>query len=158
LKNTFENRNYSAKFNKRYSLPSLDTAINAAEEPWTETETKINDWLKPMATKPYSRAFQNKTGLQADLKWYVDDYYKKKDIDYTSRKPALETLKNGTNKPQFMNSNNTKPVIIFDVNETLLDMAPLKNNINSLLEEPQAFRIWYGTALFSGGELYRSIP
>jgi hypothetical protein len=24
-------------------------------------------WLKPMATKPYSRAFQNKTGLQADL-------------------------------------------------------------------------------------------
>jgi hypothetical protein len=39
----------------------------AAEEPWTETETKINDWLKPMATSPYSRAFQNKTGLQADL-------------------------------------------------------------------------------------------
>jgi hypothetical protein len=31
-----------------------------------------------MATKPYSRAFQNKTGLQADLhKWYVDDYKKK---------------------------------------------------------------------------------
>jgi hypothetical protein len=43
-------------------------------------------------------------------------------------KPALETLKNGTNKPQFMNSNNTKPVIIFDVNETLLDMAPLKQH------------------------------
>jgi 2-haloacid dehalogenase len=46
-----------------------------------------------------------------------------------------------------MNSNNTKPVIIFDVNETLLDMAPLKNNINSLLEEPQAFRIWFGMVL-----------
>jgi 2-haloacid dehalogenase len=47
-----------------------------------------------------------------------------------------------------MNSNNTKPVIIFDVNETLLDMAPLKNNINSLLEEPQVFEyglVWYCT-------------
>jgi hypothetical protein len=63
--------------------------------------------------------------LQADLHnvcWFIT---KKKD-DYTPQeKPALETLKNGTNKPQFMNSNNTKPVI-FDVNETLLDMAPLK--------------------------------
>jgi 2-haloacid dehalogenase len=46
-----------------------------------------------------------------------------------------------------MNSNNTKPVIVFDVNETLLDMAPLKNNINTLLEEPQAFRIWFGMVL-----------
>jgi hypothetical protein len=36
-------------------------------------------------------------------------------IDYTPQeKPTLETLKNGTNKPQ-LNSNNTKPVIIFDV-------------------------------------------
>lgn len=46
-----------------------------------------------------------------------------------------------------MNSNNTKPIIVFDVNETLLDMAPLKNNINTLLEEPQAFRIWFGMVL-----------
>jgi hypothetical protein len=51
-----------------------------------------------------------------------------------------------------MNSNNTKPVIVFDVNETLLDMAPLKNNINSLLEEPQAFRIWFGMVLLFSGE------
>jgi hypothetical protein len=48
------------------------------------------------------------------LKWYADDYYKKKGYWlYPQEKPALETLKNGTNKPQFMNSNNTKPVIIF---------------------------------------------
>ncbi|MGO4817665.1 haloacid dehalogenase type II [Flavobacterium sp. W22_SRS_FP1] len=46
-----------------------------------------------------------------------------------------------------MNSNRTKPVIVFDVNETLLDMAPLKTNINTLLEEPQAFRIWFGMVL-----------
>jgi 2-haloacid dehalogenase len=46
-----------------------------------------------------------------------------------------------------MTSNNTKPVIVFDVNETLLDMGPLKNNINKLLEEPQAFRIWFGMVL-----------
>jgi 2-haloacid dehalogenase len=46
-----------------------------------------------------------------------------------------------------MNSNRRKPVIVFDVNETLLDMAPLKTNINNLLEEPQAFRIWFGMVL-----------
>lgn len=46
-----------------------------------------------------------------------------------------------------MNSKNKKPVIVFDVNETLLDMAPLKNNINTLLEDPQAFRIWFGMVL-----------
>jgi 2-haloacid dehalogenase len=46
-----------------------------------------------------------------------------------------------------MNSNRTKPVIVFDVNETLLDMAPLKTNINTLLKEPQAFRIWFGMVL-----------
>jgi 2-haloacid dehalogenase len=105
-------------------------------------------WLKPMAT-PYSRAFQNKTGLGGFVwKWYVDDYYKKRILITPTRKPALETLKNGTNKPQFMNSNNTKPVIVFDVNETLLDMAPLK--ITSIaFEEPQASNmVWYGTTLF----------
>jgi 5'-3' exonuclease len=46
--------------------------------------------------------------------------YKKKNTLHPSRKPALETLKNGTNKPQFMNSNNTKPVIVFDVNENII--------------------------------------
>jgi 2-haloacid dehalogenase len=46
-----------------------------------------------------------------------------------------------------MNSTKIKPVIVFDVNETLLDMTPLKNNINILLEEPQAFRIWFGMVL-----------
>jgi hypothetical protein len=91
-------------------------------------------WLKQMGMKPYSELDKIK----------IDNYTPQEN-------PALETLKNGTNKPQFMNSNNTKPVIVFDVNETLLDMAPLKNNINSLLEEPQAFRIglvWYCTILW----------
>lgn len=46
-----------------------------------------------------------------------------------------------------MNSNRRKPVIVFDVNETLLDMAPLKTNINTLFIEPQAFRIWFGMVL-----------
>lgn len=46
-----------------------------------------------------------------------------------------------------MNSKKTKPVILFDVNETLLDMTPLKNNINTLLEEPLAFKIWFGMVL-----------
>lgn len=43
---------------------------------------------------------------------------------------------------------NTKPsVIIFDVNETLLDMSPLKKKINSLLNSPEGFRIWFGMLL-----------
>lgn len=46
-----------------------------------------------------------------------------------------------------MNSKNTKPVLLFDVNETLLDMTPLKNAINTLLEEPMAFKIWFGMVL-----------
>jgi 2-haloacid dehalogenase len=46
-----------------------------------------------------------------------------------------------------MNFKNTKPVLLFDVNETLLDMTPLKNAINTLLEEPMAFKIWFGMVL-----------
>lgn len=46
-----------------------------------------------------------------------------------------------------MNSKTTKPVLLFDVNETLLDMTPLKNAINTLLEEPMAFKIWFGMVL-----------
>lgn len=38
----------------------------------------------------------------------------------------------------------TKPVIVFDVNETLLDMTPLKKAVNALLQEEQGFRIWFG--------------
>ncbi|WP_209550170.1 haloacid dehalogenase type II [Flavobacterium sp. CG_23.5] len=41
----------------------------------------------------------------------------------------------------------SKPVIIFDVNETLLDMSPLKKSINTLLGNEQGFRIWFGMLL-----------
>lgn len=41
----------------------------------------------------------------------------------------------------------TKPVLVFDVNETLLDMTPLKKAVNSLLNEEQGFRIWFGMLL-----------
>jgi 2-haloacid dehalogenase len=46
-----------------------------------------------------------------------------------------------------MISKNIKPVLLFDVNETLLDMGPLKNAINTLLQEPMAFKIWFGMVL-----------
>ena len=46
-----------------------------------------------------------------------------------------------------MTEKTIKPVILFDVNETLLDMTPLKNNINTLLANSQAFRIWFGMLL-----------
>jgi 2-haloacid dehalogenase len=44
----------------------------------------------------------------------------------------------------------TKPVLVFDVNETLLDMRPLKKAINTLLQEKQGFHlVWHVTALFN---------
>jgi len=44
-------------------------------------------------------------------------------------------------------NNNNLPVIVFDVNETLLDMSVLKNKINSLLCSSNGFRIWFGMLL-----------
>jgi len=38
-------------------------------------------------------------------------------------------------------------VILFDVNETLLDMSPLKNKINVILGNKEGFRIWFGILL-----------
>lgn len=44
--------------------------------------------------------------------------------------------------------NYTRPlVILFDVNETLLDLAPLKENINKVLHNEQGFKIWFGMLL-----------
>ena len=45
-------------------------------------------------------------------------------------------------------NNNTRPaVILFDVNETLLDMRPLRKKINNLLDSKHGFRIWFGMLL-----------
>lgn len=44
-------------------------------------------------------------------------------------------------------NNNNLPLIVFDVNETLLDMSVLKNKINSLLGSSKGFRIWFGMLL-----------
>jgi len=41
----------------------------------------------------------------------------------------------------------TLPIILFDVNETLLDMSALKKKINSLLNSTKGFRIWFGMLL-----------
>ncbi len=41
----------------------------------------------------------------------------------------------------------TKPVIVFDVNETLLDMSPLRQKVNALLQNEQGFKIWFGMML-----------
>ena len=41
-----------------------------------------------------------------------------------------------------------KPVVVlFDVNETLLDMALLKEKINTLLSKEHGFKIWFGMLL-----------
>jgi 2-haloacid dehalogenase len=38
-------------------------------------------------------------------------------------------------------------VILFDVNETLLDMSPLKKKVNEVLGNKEGFRIWFGMLL-----------
>lgn len=44
--------------------------------------------------------------------------------------------------------NLVKPsVILFDVNETLLDMTPLRKKVNKVLDSKQGFRIWFGMLL-----------
>lgn len=40
-------------------------------------------------------------------------------------------------------NNHTLPVIVFDVNETLLDMSPLQSKINTLLHNEKGFKIWF---------------
>jgi 2-haloacid dehalogenase len=42
-----------------------------------------------------------------------------------------------------MTLNKNKPVLVFDVNETLLDMSPLKKSVNALLDNEQGFKIWF---------------
>jgi hypothetical protein len=38
----------------------------------------------------------------------------------------------------------TKPVLVFDVNETLLDMTPLKKSVNALLDNEQVpHLVWH---------------
>ena len=46
-----------------------------------------------------------------------------------------------------MSLQKNKPVLVFDVNETLLDMTPLKKSVNGLLGNDQGFRIWFGMLL-----------
>ncbi|MBC7749434.1 MAG: haloacid dehalogenase type II [Methylotenera sp.] len=46
-----------------------------------------------------------------------------------------------------MTSKKNKPVLVFDVNETLLDMTPLKKSVNALLDNEKGFRIWFGMLL-----------
>ena len=43
--------------------------------------------------------------------------------------------------------NNDIKTLIFDVNETLLDLEPLKNNINTALENENAAEVWFAQLL-----------
>jgi 2-haloacid dehalogenase len=38
-------------------------------------------------------------------------------------------------------------VILFDVNETLMDMSPLKKKVNDMLDSKRGFHIWFGMLL-----------
>ncbi len=44
-------------------------------------------------------------------------------------------------------NNNILPLILLDVNETLLNMSFLKKKNQFLLDSSKGFRIWFGTLL-----------
>ena len=46
-----------------------------------------------------------------------------------------------------MEENKRPSVILFDVNETLMDMSPLKKKVNDMLDSKRGFRIWFGMLL-----------
>lgn len=46
-----------------------------------------------------------------------------------------------------MEENKKPSVILFDVNETLMDMSPLKKKVNNILGSKRGFRIWFGMLL-----------
>jgi hypothetical protein len=86
------------KFNKKILFTEFGyrNSNKAAEEPWTETETKINDLAQANGYEALFQSFSKQNWYAGGFawKWYADDYYKKKNIDYTPQeKPALETLK-----------------------------------------------------------------
>jgi hypothetical protein len=87
------------KFNKKILFTEFGyrNSDKAAETPWTETETKINDLAQANGYESLFQSFSKQNWYAGGFawKWYADDYYKKKNIDYTPQeKPALETLKN----------------------------------------------------------------
>jgi hypothetical protein len=86
------------KFNKKILFTEFGyrNSNKAAEEPWTETETKINDLAQANGYEALFQSFSKQKWFAGGFawKWYADDYHKKKNIDYTPQeKPALETLK-----------------------------------------------------------------
>ncbi len=52
-----------------------------------------------------------------------------------------------SNLPHITHNHKKPLVILFDVNETMMDMTPLKNKINALLGKEDGFRIWFGMLL-----------
>lgn len=46
-----------------------------------------------------------------------------------------------------LKKNNQPQLLIFDVNETLINMAELEEKVNHLLDHPSAFRIWFPSLL-----------
>jgi len=52
-----------------------------------------------------------------------------------------------SNRSAFTLKDKKPLVILFDVNETLLDMSPLKEKINTVLGNKEGFRIWFGMLL-----------
>jgi hypothetical protein len=86
------------KWNKKILFTEFGyrNSNQAAEEPWTETETKINNLAQANGYEALFQTFSKQKWYAGGFawKWYADDYYKKKNIDYTPQeKPALQTLK-----------------------------------------------------------------
>lgn len=90
------------KIQKRYIKRVIFTEYGyrnsdyCAKEPWSETNNTLNNQAQVNSYEALYQTVKNKTWFQGGFcwKWYADDYYKKRKIDYTPQdKPALEIIK-----------------------------------------------------------------
>lgn len=68
------------------------------KEPWAENNAEINNEAQANAYQAFFETFKNKKWFAGCFvwKWYADEQYKRKKIDYTpQQKPALEIIKQG---------------------------------------------------------------
>lgn len=86
------------KFNKKIIFTEFGyrNANKAAEEPWTETNMITNNKAQANGYEALFQSFSQQKWFAGGFawKWYADEYYKKKIIDYTPQeKPALAIMK-----------------------------------------------------------------
>jgi hypothetical protein len=91
------------KVQKKYNKKVIFTEYGyrnsdyCAKEPWSETNNTLNNQAQANSYEALYQTVKNKTWFQGGFawKWYADDYYKKRKIDYTPQdKSTVEIIKN----------------------------------------------------------------